>query len=149
MMRRMNALESSELRMLPVRLRPGQDLRRALESQLAREKVGAAFVVSGIGSLRPAVIRLAGASDELRIDADTELLTLSGSLATNGSHLHLSVSDAQGRVLGGHACYGCIVRTTAELLLALLPAWQFAREPDAQTGWAELAIRLQGAGPSS
>lgn len=28
----------------------------------------------------------------------------------------------------------CIVRTTAEVLLALLPEWEFAREPDALRG---------------
>jgi len=103
--------------------------------------VAAAFVLSGIGSLRPAVIRLAGASDVLTIDADSELLTLSGSIAVEGSHLHLSVSDARGRVIGGHAAYGCLVRTTAEVLLALLPTWHFTRETDAGTGWAELVIR--------
>ena len=40
----------------------------------------------------------------------------------------------------GLAC-GCPVRTTAELLLALLPAWQFSREPDLCTGYAELQVR--------
>ena len=126
---------------LPLRLLPGDDLRRALEAAVAAQGTGAAFVVSGIGSLRPAVIRLAGAEEMLCIDADVELLSLAGSIAANGSHLHLSVSDAAGRVTGGHAAYGCIVRTTAELLLALLPDWQFSREPDAATGYAELQIR--------
>jgi hypothetical protein len=36
---------------------------------------------------------------------------------------------------------GCIVRTTAEVLLALLPEWEFAREPDALTGYDELVVR--------
>jgi predicted DNA-binding protein with PD1-like motif len=103
--------------------------------------VSAAFVVSGIGSLRPAFIRLAGAEETLCVDGDVELLSLSGTIASNGSHLHLSVADAAGRVTGGHAAYGCIVRTTAELLLALLPAWHFSREADAATGYAELQIR--------
>ena len=48
-------------------------------------------------------------------------------------------------MLGGHAAYGCIVRTTAEVLLAPLPHWHFSREPDAATGWAELVV-LDGAG---
>jgi predicted DNA-binding protein with PD1-like motif len=50
------------------------------------------------------------------------------------------VSDAQGRVLGGHVGPGCIVRTTAELLLALLPGQRFTREHDPQTGYPELKI---------
>ena len=42
---------------------------------------------------------------------------------------------------GGHVAPGCIVRTTAEVLLALLPDWAFAREPDALTGYDELVVR--------
>ncbi len=29
----------------------------------------------------------------------------------------------------------------AEMLLALLPDWQFSREPDVQTGYDELVVR--------
>lgn len=124
--------------MLPVRLLPGDDLRCALEAAMTAQGIEAAFVVSGIGSLDPALIRLAGAAQPVRLAGDLELLSLSGSIAVNGSHLHLSVADAQGRVTGGHAAYGCLVRTTAEVLLALLPEWRFSREPDAATGYAEL-----------
>jgi predicted DNA-binding protein with PD1-like motif len=56
-------------------------------------------------------------------------------------HMHGLVADAQGRVWGGHAAYGCIVRTTAEVLLAPLPDWHFTREPDSTTGWSELVVR--------
>ena len=127
--------------MLPLRLHPGDDLRRSLEAAVAEQAVEAAFVVSGIGSLGPALVRLAGAAEPVRFDGDLELLTLSGSIAANGSHLHLSVSDAAGRVIGGHAAYGCVVRTTAEVLVALLPDWRFSRDPDAATGYAELQLQ--------
>jgi predicted DNA-binding protein with PD1-like motif len=53
----------------------------------------------------------------------------------------MSVSDADGRVLGGHVARGCIVRTTVEILLALLPEHAFSREADPQTGFMELFIR--------
>lgn len=129
----------------PMRLRPGCDLRRALEDTLAAQGVQAGFVLSGMGSLRPTVLRLAGAEQTLQLDEDVELLTLAGSLgrgpAGGHSHLHASVSLPEGRVLGGHVGYGCVVRTTAEVLLALLPAWQFTREADPATGWAELVVR--------
>ena len=136
----MATASDASLRPFPVRLHPGDDLRRALEAVVAAEGASAAFVLSGIGSLRPAEIRLAGAETMLRIDADTELLTLAGSIAANGSHLHMSVSDPHGRVVGGHVGYGCTVRTTAEVLLLLLPEWRFSRAPDPATGWAELFI---------
>jgi hypothetical protein len=126
---------------LPLRLRPGEDLRRAVEAAVAQAGVTAAFVLSGIGSLRPACIRLAGAAEATVIDADLELLTLAGSVSADGAHLHLSVADPMGRVTGGHLAYGCTVRTTAELLLALLPGWQFGRAPDPATGFSELVLR--------
>ena len=129
------------MKTLPLRLHPGDDLRRALESAVAAQGCSAAFVLAGIGSLNPTQLRLAGAAEAQAIDGDVEVLTMSGSVGGDGSHLHLSVSDAQGRVLGGHAAYGCTVRTTAEVLLALLPDWQFGREADARTGYAELRIR--------
>lgn len=125
----------------PVRLRPGEDLRTALQAVVAARGASAAFVLAGIGSLRPACVRLAGAEAALCLDGDVELLSLSGTIAANGVHLHLSVADAAGRVIGGHAAPGCIVRTTAEVLLLLLPGWDFVRESDAGTGWAELVIR--------
>jgi predicted DNA-binding protein with PD1-like motif len=132
---------------LPLRLQPGVDLRRALEAAMVEQGCEAAFIVSGIGSLDQARLRLAGAAEVLKLDGALEVLTLAGSVAVNGSHLHASLADAQGRVLGGHLGYGCRVRTTAEVLLALLPDWHFRREPDAATGYDELVPRLRKGAP--
>jgi|SRR5947207_10732189 len=133
---------------LPLRLLPGQDLRRALEAVVAERGCRAAFVLSGIGSLAPACVRFAGAEQTRTLDGATEILTLSGTIAVNGSHLHVSLAQANGEVIGGHAAYGCVVRTTAEVLLALLPGWHFAREPDAGTGHEELVVRADTESPS-
>lgn len=127
---------------LPLRLLPGQDLRAALEAVLGEQAAGAAFVLQGIGSLSVAQLRLAGAEQATELRGDLEILTLAGSLAPDGAHLHMSISDAQGRVLGGHVAAGCIVRTTAEILLALLPDHEFSRELDAAgSGFRELVVR--------
>ncbi len=130
---------------LPLRLQPGADLRRALEAAVAERDCEAAFVLSGVGSLSVAWLRLAGAPDAKELDGPLEVVTLAGSVAVDGSHLHASLSDAQGRVLGGHLGYGCRVRTTAEVLLALLPQWRFSREADAATGFDELVVRCRQA----
>lgn len=121
----------------PLRLAPGDDLRAAL----ARHAGAAAFVLSGIGSLREARLRFAGRDAPWHRVGDLEILTLSGTLGAGGPHLHASVADAEGRVFGGHVAPGCIVRTTAEILLAVLDDVRFTREPDAATGYAELVIR--------
>ncbi|HEX9171181.1 MAG TPA: PPC domain-containing DNA-binding protein [Telluria sp.] len=129
------------MRVQPVRLGPRADLRAALEALLREYDVGAAFVLQGIGSLSVAQLRLAGMAQPLALRADLEILTLAGSLSLDGAHLHMTVADAQGRVSGGHVCPGCIVRTTAEVLVALLPGHRFTREDDAATGFKELGIK--------
>ena len=133
---------------LPIRLSPGQDLRQALEAAVRSQNCRAAFVLSGIGSLSTAGLRFAGADQPQRLVGDSEILSLSGTIAFDGqrssSHLHMALSTASGAVLGGHVAAGCIVRTTAEVLLALLPEWEFAREPDAVTGYDELVVRRPG-----
>lgn len=127
----------------PVRLSPGDDLRGALEDALRELDVTAAFVLQGIGSLSGAQLRFAGIDEPTGLSGDLEILTLAGSISPDGAHLHMSVADAHGHVFGGHVARGCVVRTTAEILLALLPDHRFSREYDARTGFAELVIRAQ------
>ncbi len=135
------------MRTLPLRLNPDDDLRGALETAAQIHGLSAAFVISGIGSLRVAALRLAGAPDATVLQGDLEILTFAGTLSADGAHLHMSVADAAGRVTGGHVLRGCVVRTTAEVLLADLPDWRFARAPDAATGYAELVIHAAPAKP--
>ena len=128
-----------------LRLAPGSDLRQSLErawGQLSTAYgVQAGCVVSAVGSLSVAQLRFADAAGATRIDGPLELLTLSGTFSADGPHLHASVSRADGSVAGGHLLPGCTVRTTAEVVLALLPGWQFSRRPDAVTGFAELVVQ--------
>jgi predicted DNA-binding protein with PD1-like motif len=106
-----------------------------------------ALMLPGIDSLSTAGLRFAGAEQPERLNGDLEILSLSGTVAFDGvkssSHLHMALSTSAGQVLGGHVAPGCIVRTTAEVLLALLPEWQFARELDAATGFDELVVRAR------
>lgn len=129
------------MRTLPLRLCPNQDLRISLESVLADQAMSAGFVLQGIGSLSTAQIRFANMREATVLHESLEILTLAGSLAPDGAHLHISVADAQGHVVGGHVGYGCIVRTTAEVLIALLPDCHFSRALDAESGYKELAIQ--------
>lgn len=117
-----------------LRLLPGDDLRGALSARTG-------FVLAGIGSLTQAQLRLAGDAGPTHLDGPLEVLTLSGSLSPDGVHLHASVSDAAGRLWGGHVCAGCVVHTTAELLIAPLPPGSLGRTWDAATGYLELRVR--------
>ncbi|HXX83368.1 MAG TPA: PPC domain-containing DNA-binding protein [Casimicrobiaceae bacterium] len=133
---------------LPLRLTPGADLRAALEAALGEHSQRAAVVISGIGSLSSARVRLAGASEPTQLRGDLEILTLAGTVGSDGAHLHMTVADSAGRVMGGHVARGCIVRTTAEVALLLLPGWSFNRELDPATGFAELVISRRAERPA-
>jgi len=124
----------------PLRLLPGDDLREALLVFLRNSPHQAALVAAGIGSLSRVALRRAGAAHAELREAAHELVTLSGTLATDGAHLHATVADMQGLVCGGHVGAGCIVRTTAEVLVLALPDMVFARVADPATGFRELAI---------
>lgn len=124
-----------------LRLVPGQDLKRALVAWVEREQIAAACVLTCVGSLSVAHLRYAAESEGARTEAPLEILGLVGTLGRGGVHLHLTVADAQGQTLGGHLLDGNLVRTTAELVLGVLPGLAFDREPDPQTGYSELVVR--------
>ena len=129
------------MRVVPLRLHPGDDLRQVLEAWMAQQPERAGCLISAVGSLSEVQLRLAGAAQSTTIHGELEILSLAGTLSPDGAHLHIAIADASGGVLGGHLCNGSLVRTTAELVLGLLPDWQFSREQDASTGYAELQIR--------
>ena len=131
------------MKVVPLRLQPGDDLRQALETWMGEQQEQAGCVISAIGSLSVAELRFAGAAAATTIHGELEILSLSGTLSADGAHLHIAVADNRGVVFGGHLCPGSLVRTTAELVIGLLPEWQFRRERDPATGYAELVIKAQ------
>jgi predicted DNA-binding protein with PD1-like motif len=104
------------------------------------KSAGQTAVISGVGSLSLAQLRFAGAAEATTISGDLEILSLAGTLSADGAHLHITIADSTGAVIGGHLCHGSLVRTTAELVLGLLPQWRFRRGLDPATGCAELQI---------
>jgi len=128
------------MKVVPLRLQPGDDLRLALEAWMGAQQEQAGCVISAVGSLSVAQLRFAGASKASTIQGDLEILSLAGTLSPDGAHLHIAISGSSGTVIGGHLCAGSLVRTTAELVIGLLPEWQFRRELDPATGHAELRI---------
>ena len=128
------------MKVVPLRLQPGDDLRRVLEAWMNQQQEQAGCVISAVGSLSLAQLRFAGAAEATTISGDLEILSLAGTLSADGAHLHITIADSTGAVIGGHLCHGSLVRTTAELVLGLLPQWRFRRGLDPATGCAELQI---------
>lgn len=74
-----------------------------------------------------------------------EIVSLTGTFsgASGGKHLHMSVSDKDGRVFGGHVISGTIY-TTLELVVGIIAGGvTFSRELDPMTGYRELVVRQQ------
>jgi predicted DNA-binding protein with PD1-like motif len=133
--------EAGAARFHALRLTPGTDLRRGIEAAFAKTGARAGFVAAVVGSLTEAALRHAGRDEGATVPGPLEIVALSGTLGAGGVHLHLAVSDTEGTVTGGHLLLGSPVRTTAELVLGLLPGLVFERPLDLGTGHRELSIR--------
>lgn len=131
---------SSPLKAYALRLRPGQDLKQELIAFVAAHQLKAGAVLTCVGSLTNVALRLANQAAATSYHGHFEIVSLVGTLSLAGSHLHLAVADNTGRTLGGHLLDGCRIYTTAELVLAELPALAFRRETDATFGYQELTV---------
>lgn len=128
----------------PVRLKPGGDLKASLDRIVTEQQWAAACIVSAVGSLTDVAVRYAGRDEVELLEGRFEIVSLCGTLScVGGSHLHIGVSDADGRTIGGHLKNGSLVYTTAEIILGILEDWEFSRLPDKETGFLELEIRCR------
>jgi uncharacterized protein len=133
------------MRALAFRLTPGADLRAELEGLTAAHGLRAGCILTCVGSLSSARLRMPGAAGETEVyltfdDEPLEIVALSGTLSPDGLHVHVSLSRRDGACVGGHLAHGCIVRTTAELVIGDLPDVVFRRKPDPETGYEELRV---------
>lgn len=112
---------STALATLRLQLSPGEDLRGALE-QLARHQQVQGFVLGVVGNLSQAAFQCPGGKEATVLRGELEIISLQGTFAPDGVHLHLSFSDAGCQVWGGHLEPGTVVLKGADLLLGLLPS---------------------------
>lgn len=123
------------------RLTPGTDLRTGIEDACRKRRLGAVAIVTCVGSLSHARLRLANADRIEDVSGPLEIVSLAGTVSAGGAHLHTAVADANGRVTGGHLAYGSLVFTTAEVVVIEDVSAVFDRVFDPTTGYRELAIR--------
>lgn len=123
-----------------LRLKPGQDLRNEMLALARRNDLRASVVLSGVGSLKTARLRYAGAQEPTTLDGPFEIVAMTGTLAHDGLHVHLAIANAQGLVLGGHLQEGCLIHTTCELSVLENKDLEFSRRPDPETGYNELHV---------
>jgi uncharacterized protein len=123
------------------RLKPSQDLMVEIEQNIAERNIEAGCVLCCVGSLTHATLRLANQEDNSECEGYFEIVSLIGTVSTNGSHLHISISDSEGKTMGGHLLPGCKVYTTAELVLATFDNIIYKRELlTNDSGYEELVV---------
>lgn len=151
----------SQGRFVTLRLKPRDDVLRILQGYVVEQGISACAIVSAVGSLTEAAIRYANQPEATLLQGHFEICSLSGTLecaapgvalngvagaAEGGAHVHLSISDGAGRMIGGHMMAGCRVYTTLEVVLLLLDDLTFTREHCDMSGWPELVIRARRTG---
>ena len=122
------------------RLKSVQDLFDSIESVVREKQIEAGCVLSGIGSLTHFTVRLADHDTPTEYEGHFEIVSLAGLVSIHGSHLHISVSDEEGKTIGGHLVSGCKIYTTAEIVLAKFSNVIYKREFAQDSGYDELAV---------
>ncbi|NTW61134.1 DNA-binding protein [Candidatus Saccharibacteria bacterium] len=133
------------MKIYSLRLNPGQDLRVELVNFAKHNGIRAGSILTCVGSLKSVILRLAGATVEnqnVRTYEDVyEIVSLVGTLTGDDCHIHISVSDKNGVVIGGHLKEGSLVDTTAEIVITEHEGVEYLRELDNNTGFPELVVR--------
>jgi predicted DNA-binding protein with PD1-like motif len=114
-----------------------------LQHFVQHNQIQAAALVTVVGSLTHAVaaeLRYANQPEGTASEGHFEIVSMTGTLDASGGHVHISLADGSGRVFGGHMLPGCLVYTTAEVVLVQLKELRFAREHCPESGWDELVV---------
>ena len=123
------------------RLRQSQDLYEEIEKYVKEHHIAAGVLLSGVGCLTRWEVRDATGVRIQSGEEPVEIVSLMGTVSENGCHLHISLSRKDLSVLGGHLRPGCLVNTTAKIVLLELEHTVFSREMDPDTGYDDLVIR--------
>lgn len=129
------------------RLTPGTDLKAALWAMTRERDLRAACILTCVGSLSSAHLRMPGAIGEAAafrtFVEPMEIVSLTGTLGPEGMHAHIALARRDGACIGGHLLEGCIINTTAELVIGQLPDLEFLRSLDPATGYNELLAQTK------
>jgi predicted DNA-binding protein with PD1-like motif len=124
-----------------IRLKPGDDLKKNIQAFVDENNLEAAWISTCVGSLVIYNIRYANQQECSKSEGHFEILSLTGTLSINGSHIHIGISDSTGKTVGGHLLEGCIIYTTAEIVIQATDDLVFKRANDGSSPWKELQIK--------
>jgi uncharacterized protein len=122
------------------RLKPGEDLFNSIQAFAMERHLEAGCILSGVGSLSRATLRLADREYNSEYQGPFEIVSITGTVSIHGSHLHISISDGDGKTIGGHLDSGCQIYTTAEIVIAAFQNVIYKREFASDSGYEELTV---------
>ncbi len=125
--------------MIVSRLMPGDDLKRALENIVDLDEFKSGIIICMVGSLNDAILRMSNGKNK-KFKGFFEIVSVVGTISINGIHVHISISDADGMVYGGHLLEGCKIHTTAEVAI-IKSKIHFKRIYDPKTGYKEFVAK--------
>lgn len=123
------------------RLHRGDDLRLKLEEYAQAHHIGAAALLTCVGCVSRARLRDASGVNIRSIDEHCEIVSATGTVGEERLHVHISLSREDLSTVGGHLAEGCIINTTAEVVLLEMEDLRFCAGFDPETGYDELEIR--------
>jgi len=123
------------------RIHPGMDLKREIEKRVNQENIKAGCILSIVGSLKQANLRLADGKTEKKMVENFEIVSATGTVSIKGCHIHLGLARKKGIVIGGHLKENSFINTTAEIVILEFENLEFSRELDKSTGYKELIIK--------
>ena len=122
------------------RMSPGQDLFNAIEMFVREMDIEAGCILSAVGSLKKYRLRFANRETYAEGDGFFEIVSITGTVSIHGSHIHIAIADGEGRVIGGHLAGGCVIYTTAEIVITAFDNVVYKREFAADSGYDELVV---------
>lgn len=125
-----------------LRLKRGSDLKQSIVQYCMDNNISSGAIVSAVGSVKEVNIRKADGVNTYFEVKDYEVVSLSGTISEDGPHLHISLSDVNLRVIGGHLMDGTIVNTTMELVIMKFNKYRLSRSFDVETGYKELEVHI-------
>ena len=98
----------------------GVDVYNSL-NELHRDHESTSFLISAVGDLSKVSFKCPLNDKPVIFEKKLEIITLSGYLRSNESHIHISASDENCRLFGGHLLAGTIVHKSLDVLIGVIP----------------------------
>lgn len=112
------------MRAFPLKIKSKSDLVEVLYKVAVQEK-SMGYILSVVGNLSKVVIQCPRNQQTDVLEGNLEIINLNGIISPEKCHLHLSISDNECKVWGGHLESGTIVSKEIDILIGFIDENEF------------------------